>query len=83
MIEEERRRLEREKDELRAESKAAMNEQITRTMRMFQEQLAQTVKMAAMLQVWEVWRCGSVGGVGGRQTKSRNQAQHVVCITRP
>ncbi len=55
-IEEERRRNEEEKLELRAQSKAAMNEQITRTMRMFQEQLAQTVKMAAMLQVR--WCCG-------------------------
>ena len=64
-IEEERRRMDREREEMQAASKAAMNEQITRTMRMFQEQLAQTVKMAAMLQVWGGRRCGSVGeGVG-------------------
>lgn len=61
-IEEERRRMDREREEMQAASKAAMNEQITRTMRMFQEQLAQTVKMAAMLQVWGE-KCGAVWGV--------------------
>jgi hypothetical protein len=33
------------------QEKGALQEQIAKTMRMFQEQLAQTVKMAAMLQV--------------------------------
>jgi hypothetical protein len=50
-LEDERRRMEAERASMRAENKVAMNEQLTRTMRMFQEQLAQTVKMAAMLQV--------------------------------
>ncbi|KAG1656439.1 hypothetical protein FOA52_006981 [Chlamydomonas sp. UWO 241] len=42
-------------------SKEAMNAQITRTMRMFQEQLAQTVKMAAMLQAQRIMTGGMAG----------------------
>eukprot|EP00955_Chlamydomonas_euryale_P103679 365514-Chlamydomonas_euryale.AAC.1 len=66
-MEEQRRQLEQERKAMAEErarsavrSKAAMDEQISRTMRMFQAQLAQTVKMAAMLQAQRIIN----GGVG-------------------
>ena len=59
-IEAERAKLDLERASMVATSKAAMNEQVTRSMRMFQEQLAQTVKMAAMLQAQRIM----TGGMG-------------------
>lgn len=50
------------------QEKGALQEQIAKTMRMFQEQLAQTVKMAAMLQVSLLcmqYKENSVAAIGG------------------
>jgi hypothetical protein len=47
----ERQALEMERKALEQKNKAALNSQVTHSMHMFQQQLAHTVKMAALLQV--------------------------------
>ncbi|GAX73543.1 hypothetical protein CEUSTIGMA_g994.t1 [Chlamydomonas eustigma] len=56
----ERRALELERAALEQKNKEALNTQVTRSMQMFQQQLAQTVKMAALLQAQRI-----MSGVSG------------------